>query len=167
CGMLFLITAVFPFLHGYLLVARQERDWTIDEFQRWLLIDGSIRTLLHVVAFSLMLTAVFAGRRVVVGVKDTTTSEYAAESGRQPHRATLVLVLGILSLIVCAPLGIAAWVMSSNDLAAMRAGRMDRSGESLTGVGQVLGIIGTVLFGLGVVGVLLWFAVVGAMLLGR
>jgi hypothetical protein len=41
---------------------------------------------------------------------------------------------------------------------------MDRSGESLTSVGQVLGIIGTVLFGLGIVGVVIWFVAVGAML---
>jgi hypothetical protein len=37
----------------------------------------------------------------------------------QPHRGTAVLVLGILSRVVCAPSGIAAWVMGSNDLAAM------------------------------------------------
>jgi hypothetical protein len=88
-------------------------------------------------------------------------------SGRvEPHRATLVLVLGILSLVVCAPLGIAAWLMGSNDLAAMRAGRMDRSGESTTHVGYVLGIIGTVLFGIGIVVACLWFAFVGAMMQG-
>src|SRR4051794_8841971 len=28
----------------------------------------------------------------------------------QPHRGTLILVFGILSLVVCAPMGIAAWV---------------------------------------------------------
>jgi hypothetical protein len=63
-------------------------------------------------------------------------------------------LLGILSLIVCAPLGIAAWIMGSNDLAAMRSGRMDRSGESVTVVGQILGISGTVFFALGIVGAL-------------
>jgi hypothetical protein len=75
-------------------------------------------------------------------------------------------VLGILSLIACAPLGIVAWVMGNNDLAAMRAGRMDRSGEGMTSTGQILGIIGTVLFGLGIVGAILWFPVAGAMLRG-
>ena len=67
----------------------------------------------------------------------------------EPHRGATVLVLGILSLVLCAPLGIPAWVMGNNDLAAMQNGRMDRSGEGLTRAGQVLGIIGTIIFILG------------------
>ena len=65
----------------------------------------------------------------------------------EPHRGTLVVVLGILSLVVFSPLGIAAWVIGGRDLRAMRAGRMDRTGESATNIGYVLGIIGTVLYG--------------------
>ena len=34
-----------------------------------------------------------------------------------------------------------AWVMGSNDLREMRSGRMDKSGEGLTQVGQLLGMI--------------------------
>ncbi|MEX0702201.1 MAG: hypothetical protein WD069_08905 [Planctomycetales bacterium] len=82
-----------------------------------------------------------------------------------PHRATLVLVLGILGLVVCAPLGIAAWWMGSNDLRDMRSGRMDRSGESMTQAGQVLGIIGTALFVLSLLGVCVWVALWGALVL--
>ncbi len=67
----------------------------------------------------------------------------------QPHRGSAILVLGILSLLTCAPLGIIAWVMGSRDLAAMRQGRMDRSGEGITQAGQILGIIGSVFFALG------------------
>ena len=72
--------------------------------------------------------------------------------------------LGILSVVVCAPLGIAAWKMGSSDLSAMRGGRMDRAGESVTYTGYVLGIVGTVLFGLQLVAACLGFAVAGAML---
>jgi predicted Zn finger-like uncharacterized protein len=64
---------------------------------------------------------------------------------RQPHRGTLILVLGILSLVVCSPLGIAAWIMGNNDLAAMRAGRMDRSGEGTTQAGRICGMIASIL----------------------
>ena len=64
----------------------------------------------------------------------------------QPHRGTTVLILGILSLVICAPLGIFAWVMGNTDLKAMRAGVMDPSGQSITQVGKVLGIIGSILF---------------------
>lgn len=80
----------------------------------------------------------------------------------EPHRGILVLVLGILSLVLCAPLGIAAWMMGSTDLAAMQAGRMDRTGEGMTRAGHVLGIIGTILFGLGLV----WFLIVGSAMFG-
>lgn len=83
-----------------------------------------------------------------------------ADTTLQPHRGTLVLVLGILSLIVCQPLGIAAWVMGNGDLAAMNAGTMDPTGRSTTEAGRILGIIATVLMALGVV------VILGMLLLG-
>lgn len=63
----------------------------------------------------------------------------------KPHRGTLILVFGILSLVVCGPLGIAAWVMGSGDLKEMDAGTMDPSGRSITQAGKICGIIGTIL----------------------
>jgi predicted Zn finger-like uncharacterized protein len=78
---------------------------------------------------------------------------------RPPHRGSLILTLGILSLFVCAPLGIAAWLMGNADLEKMRRGEMDRSGEGATNAGRILGIISTCLMlvscGLGTFGVLL------------
>lgn len=69
----------------------------------------------------------------------------------KPHRATLILVLGILSLVLCAPLGIAAWIMGNTDLKQMDAGTMDPGGRSNTSAGRICGIIGTVLLIIGVV----------------
>jgi hypothetical protein len=63
----------------------------------------------------------------------------------KPHRGTLILVLGILGLIVCMPLGIAAWVMGSADLKEMDAGTMDASGRSMTQAGKICGMIATIL----------------------
>jgi predicted Zn finger-like uncharacterized protein len=66
----------------------------------------------------------------------------------EPHRGTLILVLGILSLVLtpCAIiLGPIAWIMGQNDLSAMRAGRMDDQGRDLTNAGRICGIIGTCL----------------------
>jgi hypothetical protein len=60
------------------------------------------------------------------------------------HRGALVLTLGILSLVICGIMGPIAWVMGNNDLAAMRAGRMDQSGEGITQAGRICGIIGSV-----------------------
>jgi predicted Zn finger-like uncharacterized protein len=71
-----------------------------------------------------------------------------------PHRGGAVLTLGILglclSVIHVVPLaglvcGIIAWVMGNTDLAEMRAGRMDREGESQTNAGRICGIIAVVL----------------------
>jgi len=67
----------------------------------------------------------------------------------KPHRGTLVLVLGIISLVVCAPLGIAAWVMGNSDLKEMDAGTMDPSGRGMTQGGKICGMIGLILMILG------------------
>jgi hypothetical protein len=76
----------------------------------------------------------------------------------KPHRGTLILVLGILGLVICGPLGIAAWVMGSGDLKEMNAGTMDPSGRSLTNAGKICGIIASILTIIGVVIFILVFA---------
>jgi hypothetical protein len=69
----------------------------------------------------------------------------------EPHRGTLILALGILSLALVAvlpclgiPLGIAAWVMGRADLKKIRQGLMDPTGESSTNAGRICGQIGTI-----------------------
>lgn len=66
----------------------------------------------------------------------------------KPHRGTLVLVLGILGIVSCFPLGIAAWVMGKRDLKEMDAGTMDASGRGNTNAGRICGMIGTLLAGI-------------------
>jgi predicted Zn finger-like uncharacterized protein len=69
----------------------------------------------------------------------------------EPHRGTLILVLGVLSLVLaCIPL--AGWIlggismtMGANDCRLMDQRVMDRSGRSLTRAGQVCGILGVFL----------------------
>ncbi len=70
----------------------------------------------------------------------------------QPHRGTLILVLGILSLVVFQPLGIFAWIMGNTDLKEMDAGRMDPEGRQQTNIGKILGIISCVLMIFSVLG---------------
>jgi hypothetical protein len=79
-----------------------------------------------------------------------------------PHRGSTILTLGILGLVVCGPLGIIAWVMGNQDLAEMRAGRMDPEGEGTTNAGRICGIIATVFMIIGLVFACLWFFVVMA-----
>lgn len=68
------------------------------------------------------------------------------------HRGTLILVLGILGLVICAICAPFAWIMGKNDLAEIAAGTMDPAGEGTTKAGMICGIIGTVFLVLG----LLW-----------
>ena len=76
----------------------------------------------------------------------------------EPPNATAVFVLGLLSLIMCAPLGIFAWVMGSSAQGAVRAGLYRNS--DLLNAGRIMGIIGTVLFIISMLGVVLWLVVV-------
>jgi hypothetical protein len=67
------------------------------------------------------------------------------------HRGVLILVYGILSLVfhmclVGVYFGAQAWIWANNDLNEMYTGRMDRSGEMLTNVGRILGMVGLGLF---------------------
>ncbi len=61
------------------------------------------------------------------------------------HRAGAVLALGIIGLVACFICGIIAWVMGSNDLKEMDAGRMDPSGRDMTNAGKICGMISTIL----------------------
>ena len=54
-------------------------------------------------------------------------------------------MLGILSIVVCGVFGPFAWIMGSQDLVAMRAGRMDPEGQGMTEAGRICGMIGTLL----------------------
>lgn len=67
------------------------------------------------------------------------------DTDRRP-RGPLLFAFGLVSLVPSPIflLGLAAWIMGSNDLKAMAAGRMDRGGERLTRYGRILGILGVV-----------------------
>ena len=145
--LLFFVTLCLPFIQGYLIGHRNSLGGLDRIIMMVVGVGGSV---LRSAAFCLLLVASFVGR-------STNSPDYsAAGNSLEPHRAIIVLEFGILSLMFCPPLGIAAWLMGSYDLSAMRAGRMDRSGYSITSVGYILGIIGTVFFGLGIVGAYLW-----------
>lgn len=74
----------------------------------------------------------------------------------KPHRGVLILILGILSFVFCGVFtAIPAWVMGNTDLKEMDAGAMDPSGRGMTNAGRILGMIQTILFGVGVVVVII------------
>ena len=73
----------------------------------------------------------------------------------------MILVLGILGLVVCGPLGIAAWVMGNGDLKEIDAGTMDPSGRGTTQAGKICGMIATILMIVGFIIGLIVVVVVG------
>ena len=75
----------------------------------------------------------------------------------KPHRGGTILTLGILSLVVCPLLGIAAWFMGDDDLQHMKSGRMDSSGRDITNAGRICGMVATGLFVLQVILICLFF----------
>ena len=87
----------------------------------------------------------------------------------KPHRGTVILVLGILSLVICGPLGIFAWIMGQADLKQMNAGTMDPEGRGNTQAGKICGMIATILLGVGFCTFLLLFAlgVIGGIAAGQ
>lgn len=58
-----------------------------------------------------------------------------------PHRAGVILALGLLSWLTCPFLGFLAWSLGSGDLRAMAEGQMDPEGATLTRAGYILGMV--------------------------
>ncbi|MBC8868000.1 MAG: DUF4190 domain-containing protein [Planctomycetes bacterium] len=74
----------------------------------------------------------------------------------KPHRGVLILVFGILGLTVCGIFGPVAWIMGNADMKEIRAGRMDPSGEQMTNIGRILGMVGSILILVSMCFAVLW-----------
>lgn len=69
----------------------------------------------------------------------------------EASQATTILVLGILSIVCCGLLGIAAWVMGNNELKAIDEGRRAPDNRGTANAGRICGIVGVVLSALGLI----------------
>lgn len=69
-------------------------------------------------------------------------------------QATTALVVGIVSFICCNLAGPIAWWLGKKELDAIKAGQSPEAGQGLAMAGMILGIIATILFGLGILWVL-------------
>jgi hypothetical protein len=69
-------------------------------------------------------------------------------------KAMTVLILGILSVVCCSPLGIAAFIMGNNALKEIDAQPGRYGNRQTVQIGRILGIIGIVLLVLSLVWVL-------------
>lgn len=80
-----------------------------------------------------------------------TDQQFPTDSSQYPEasQATTILVLGILGLIICGVLAPVAWIMGKNELEAIDSGRRPPENRGTANAGRILGIIGTVLIGIG------------------
>jgi len=74
--------------------------------------------------------------------------------GPKPEGAVTVFVLGLVGLLMCAPLGIVAWIMGNSYMAKCRA--MSAEPEGLAVAGRILGIVATCLM---ILAVVIWIIV--------
>jgi hypothetical protein len=77
----------------------------------------------------------------------------------RPHRGVMLIVFAILGWTVCGIFSIVALVMASTDRKLIRQGMMDRAGEGLTNAAYWLSLIGLILGAIGVIMMILFFAV--------
>ncbi len=61
-------------------------------------------------------------------------------------RSGFILFLGIVSLFLCGPLGISAWIMANSDLRKIRMGRLSSRKAGMLRLGRALGIAGSLVF---------------------
>lgn len=62
-----------------------------------------------------------------------------------------ILILGILSLVCCSPLGIAAWLMGNTALKEIDAQPGRYANRQIVQIGRILGIIGTALLAISLI----------------
>lgn len=72
-------------------------------------------------------------------------------AGAEAGRGGLILTFGIVGLLCCGPLGIAAWVMGAGDLKKIEQGQISPEAKSMTQVGMILGIVAVALWALAIV----------------
>lgn len=73
------------------------------------------------------------------------------KSGSPQPNGTMILVLGILSIVICGILGPVAWIMGNNGMTLLNSGGGDESQRGNVNIGRICGIVGTVLWGLAIV----------------
>ena len=69
----------------------------------------------------------------------------------EQSQATTILVLGILSIVCCGLLGIAAWIMGNNELKAIDEGRRPPENRGNANAGRICGIVGVALNAVGLI----------------
>ncbi len=81
----------------------------------------------------------------------------SGSANMRKSRADLILLFGVLSLFLCGPLGVIAFIMGTADLKKIRAGLLSPDKKNEIKIGMGLGIVGTLVSV--VVFTYVWYAV--------
>lgn len=86
-------------------------------------------------------------------------------ASQQSSKATMALVFGVLGIICCGLLAPVAWYLANEELKSIETGRLPDTNRGMAQVAKILGIIGTILLGLGLLWVLMFggLATIGAL----
>ncbi len=76
----------------------------------------------------------------------------------EDSQSTTALVLSILGIVCFQPLAIVGWVMANKELEAIAAGRRNPENQGTANAARIVGIIGTVFFGIALVFLFLFLA---------
>ncbi|WP_418059399.1 DUF4190 domain-containing protein [Pimelobacter simplex] len=71
--------------------------------------------------------------------------------GGDHPQGTTILILGILGLVCCGPLGIAAWVMGNKAIAEIDANPSAYNNRGTVNAGRICGMIASILMVVGIV----------------
>ncbi|HET8960143.1 DUF4190 domain-containing protein [Nocardioides sp.] len=83
---------------------------------------------------------------------------YGGQPGPTHGSAVTALVLGICSLVICAPLGIPAFIVGKRAEREVQASQGSLSGEGLAKAGWILGLVAMILMAVGLVALVVLFA---------
>ncbi|WGX94623.1 DUF4190 domain-containing protein [Nocardioides sp. L-11A] len=82
--------------------------------------------------------------------------------GGDHPQGTTILILGILGLVCCGPLGIAAWVMGNKAIKEIDANPGAYTNRGTINAGRICGMIATILMIVGIVAYIILFAIAGS-----
>ncbi|MDD5644931.1 MAG: DUF4190 domain-containing protein [bacterium] len=85
-----------------------------------------------------------------------TSSGVMPPEDKASGRAVTALVLGIVGMLCCGPLAIAAWILGAMELSDIKKGLSSKAGEGMAKAGMIIGIVGTVLM---ILGILIWISI--------
>jgi hypothetical protein len=78
-------------------------------------------------------------------------------------KATTALVLGILGIVCCGLCAPFAWFIGSGEMKQIKAGLSSQAGKGFAQAGMIMGIIGSILLVLSIIGIILYIALFAGM----